>query len=297
MSITRLLGRSRRWRGLHRSGAALISVALAASLGLSACGSSGNELSNIQKTKTLKIGITNFAPQDFQGPNGQWTGYDVDLLKAYAQSHGWNLKIDPLGLDAAVEAVSTHRDDLTIDIFYTAKRAKVIGYSRPMLNYNDGIAVNGTRPTVNAPTSQGMAGKKIGVVTGSAEVAEAQKVPNANVQQIDSISDSFLALSQGRVDAVFQPAPDITWYKRTNPSLDIKPLGLMPPDLSPPITELRGYFGTPKGSYSTSFLSSLNDYLKNVACNGQEQQILNNYGMNDPAYLNGICQASNKASG
>ena len=297
MSTTRLLRRSRPWRGLHRTGAALVSVAVVASLGLSACGSGGNELSKIKKNKTISIAMATFAPQDFQ-TNGQWTGYDVDILKAYAQKQGWKLKFDSFNaLDGAVSAVATHRDDITIDIFYNKSRSQVIGFSRPMLNYNDAVAVNGTHPTIAANTVQAMSGKKIAVAQGSAEVAEAQKVPNANVQQVDNISDSFLTVSQGRADATFQPEPDIAWYQKTNPSLNIKELGVMPQELSPPIASLRGYFGVGKGSYSKSFLAGFNSYLKDIACNGQEQQILNNYGLSGPAYLQGICTAGNVYTG
>lgn len=286
----RAIAHPRRHNG--RKALAVVGAVGMASAVLSACGSSGNAMKNIQKSKSLTVAISAFPPQDYQSSNGQWTGYDVDILRGYAKSIGAKLKITSMPLAAAVEAVSTHSADMTIDIYYTPQRAKAIGFSRPMLNYNDAIAVNSSHPGVKAATVKALTGKSVAVVSGSAEVAEAQKVPHANVQQFSDITDSFLAISQGRVDGDFQPDVDISWAKHKNPSLHMKLLGAVPASLAPPIQELRGYYGLPKGSYGKAFTTSLNAYLKKIACDGTEQQILNKYGMKEPVYLKGICQAT-----
>lgn len=41
------------------------------------------------KTKgKLVVGITDFAPMDYPGPDGQWIGFDADLARAFAESLG-----------------------------------------------------------------------------------------------------------------------------------------------------------------------------------------------------------------
>ena len=42
----------------------------------------------IQKNGKLVVGITDFAPMDYPGPNGDWIGFDADLARAFAESLG-----------------------------------------------------------------------------------------------------------------------------------------------------------------------------------------------------------------
>jgi ABC-type amino acid transport substrate-binding protein len=280
------------------SGVAILATCVSGSLYLSASTSASASsaatglLGKVDQTHQLSIAMSAYAPEDFETSSG-WSGYDVNILTGFAKSLGAKLVINPLPFASTVVAVSTKRDDLTIDIYYTPARAKEISFSRPMLNYTDAVAVNGTKSEVKSPMVADLTGKSIGVVIGSAEVTEAKAVPKATVIQYDNITDSFLALSSGKIAAVFVPDVDISWSKHENPSLDIKLLGPVPAKLAPPIASLRGYYGVPKGSYSTSFSAALNSYLKNIACNGKEQKILDKYNMTSPQFLAGICKVPN----
>lgn len=250
-------------------------------------------LKQIETSHQLKIAMSAFAPQDYQKKTGQWTGYDVTILKGFAKSLGAHLVIDSVPFASSIEAVATQRDDITIDIFYNATRAKVIAYSRPMMNYSDAIAVNKSSPQVTKATISGMSGKDLAVVTGSEEVAEAKKVPSATVTDYTDVANSFLALSQGRVAADLQPDVDISWQIHKDPSMDIKLLGPVPASIAPPIATLRGYYGVPKKADAHQFLQKLNTYLKKIACNGSEQKVLAKYGMSSHIYLKGVCAAPN----
>lgn len=270
---------------------------MATAFGLSACSSTSTGLlGKVESSHQLTIAMSAFAPEDYQNSSGAWTGYDPAILSGFAKTLGAKLVINPIPFAASVEAVATHRDDITVDIYYTAKRAKVIAFSRPMLNYNDVVAVNRSHPQVTQDTVADLTGKKIAVVVGSEEVGEAQKTPHATIKQYSNIEESFLALASGRVAADYQPDVDVSWAIHKNPALNVKILGPMPASLAPPITSLRGYYGVPKGSYGGPFLAKLNAYLKKIACNGTEQTMLNKFGMTSPIYLNGICSAPNAYS-
>lgn len=275
--------------------AALVAgTTLIAGCGSSSSGSSNTLLAKVKKTHTITLAVSAYAPEDFQNPSTKkWTGYDINILNGFAKTLGAKLKIVPMPFSSSIQAVASKRADLTIDIYYTKARAKVISFSRPMLNYNDAIAVNSQHPAVSKPTVSALSGKKIAVVLGSAEVSEAKKIPNATIRQYGSISSSFLALSSGRVAADLQPDTDVAWSKKQNPSLHIKILGPVPSSIAPPVASLRGYYGLPKGKYSQSFLNKLNTYLKTIASNGQEQKILNKYGMTSSVFLKGIASAPN----
>ena len=42
----------------------------------------------IQEKGTLVVGITDFAPMDYKGEDGDWIGFDADLARAFAESLG-----------------------------------------------------------------------------------------------------------------------------------------------------------------------------------------------------------------
>ncbi len=47
-----------------------------------------SDLAYVQDKGTLIIGITDFAPMDYQDANGDWIGFDADMAKAFAESLG-----------------------------------------------------------------------------------------------------------------------------------------------------------------------------------------------------------------
>ena len=47
-----------------------------------------SDLSYIKDKGVLVVGITDFAPMDYQDADGNWIGFDADLAKAFADSLG-----------------------------------------------------------------------------------------------------------------------------------------------------------------------------------------------------------------
>lgn len=48
----------------------------------------GSDVDYIKEKGTLIIGITDFAPMDYQGNDGEWIGFDADMAKLFAESLG-----------------------------------------------------------------------------------------------------------------------------------------------------------------------------------------------------------------
>lgn len=83
-------------------------------LHLAACGgnepqdgeqTAADDLAYVQEKGTLVVGITDFAPMDYQNENGNWVGFDADMAAAFAESLGvsvefkvieWSSKVDEL---------------------------------------------------------------------------------------------------------------------------------------------------------------------------------------------------------
>ena len=65
-----------------------------------------SDVAYVQANGKLVVGITDFAPMDYQDENGEWIGFDADMAKAFAKSLGveaefveidWDNKIMELG--------------------------------------------------------------------------------------------------------------------------------------------------------------------------------------------------------
>ena len=65
-----------------------------------------SDMAYVQSKGTLVVGITDFAPMDYQNESGEWIGFDADMAKAFAESLGvsvefveidWDNKIMELG--------------------------------------------------------------------------------------------------------------------------------------------------------------------------------------------------------
>ena len=64
--------------------------------------------------RELRVGVTEMPPFTMKGTNGQWEGLSVDLWKIAAARTGWNYRLQELGHDQLVEAVSAGRVDLAL---------------------------------------------------------------------------------------------------------------------------------------------------------------------------------------
>ena len=61
-----------------------------------------SDLAYVQDKGTLVVGITNFAPMDYQDESGEWIGFDADLAKAFAESLGVDVVFQVIDWDNKV---------------------------------------------------------------------------------------------------------------------------------------------------------------------------------------------------
>ena len=70
-----------------------IALLLVLVLGLSlftGCGSSsaGSDLKYVQDNGKIVVGITDYAPMDFKDENGEWTGFEAEFARLFAEELG-----------------------------------------------------------------------------------------------------------------------------------------------------------------------------------------------------------------
>ena len=73
-----------------------------------------SDLDYIKQKGTLVVGITDFAPMDYQDADGSWIGFDADLAKAFAESLGVEVQFQIIDWDNKVMEL----DGKTIDVVW-----------------------------------------------------------------------------------------------------------------------------------------------------------------------------------
>ncbi|MDN5325806.1 MAG: glutamine transport system substrate-binding protein [Moorella sp. (in: firmicutes)] len=274
-------------RGWQKIGGVLLLMLLLA--GLTGCGGSnpqGNGAgSGTQATSTstgkprYSVALeATFAPFEFRDmKTGEFTGFDIDLIKAIGQVEGFDVDIKEMGFDGIITALQTNNVDLAISgISIDDERKKAVDFSLPYYQSGLVVAVKADNNTIKG--FDDLKGKKIAVQINTTSAKEAKKIPGAMVTELDKVPDMFLELKNGGVDAVVNDLPVTAYYIKQGNN-DVKIVG----DI-----HSAEYYGiaVPKGK--TEILQKINDGLKALKANGQYEELYKKwFGQEPPAFLPG----------
>jgi polar amino acid transport system substrate-binding protein len=145
-----------------------------------------------------------FPPFDFQGSSGALEGFNVDLARAICRQLKLPCTIQARRWDTIVAALEEGQADvIAASLVPTAEARERLQFSRPyyirparfvMLRQADA-------PTL---TPHGLAGRRVGVVTGTAHEAYAKAyLTTASLVTFPSEADQRAALKKGDVDLIF----------------------------------------------------------------------------------------------
>ncbi|OIQ58811.1 glutamine-binding periplasmic protein precursor [Moorella thermoacetica] len=274
-------------RGWQKIGGVLLLMLLL--VGLTGCGGSnpqGNGAgSGTQATSTstgkprYSVALeATFAPFEFRDmKTGEFTGFDIDLIKAIGQVEGFDVDIKEMGFDGIITALQTNNVDLAISgISIDDERKKAVDFSLPYYQSGLVVAVKADNNTIKG--FDDLKGKKIAVQINTTSAKEAKKIPGAQVTELDKVPDMFLELKNGGVDAVVNDLPVTAYYIKQGNN-DVKIVG----DI-----HSAEYYGiaVPKGK--TEILQKINDGLKALKANGQYEELYKKwFGQEPPAFLPG----------
>ena len=210
-----------RERRRRRGGALLAGATLLAALGLSACGSSGDDTSTPTPSVTFTAGTTMARLHDagkiiigtkfdqnlfgLKNLSGQPEGFDVEISKIVTDALGI-----PRDKVSYVETVSANREpfiqqgrvDLVVATYtINDKRKKVVDFAGPY--YVSGQSIMVSKNNTDITGKDTLAGKKVCSVSGSTPAENIRRVaPTAQLVLFDVYSKCADALKNGQVDAV-----------------------------------------------------------------------------------------------
>ena len=134
-------------------------------------------------------------------------GFDIDLMKAIAEAAGFEVEFLNVAWDPLLAGMATGQYDAAISAMtITEERAKQWDFSEPYWSAGQLIAVRSEETGITGPDD--LAGKLVGAqigTTGAIYVEE--NVADATLKTYDEISQAFLDLINGQIDAVVADDP------------------------------------------------------------------------------------------
>ena len=159
-----------------------------------------SDLAYIQDKGTLVIGITDFAPMDYQDESGEWVGFDADMAKAFAESLGVKAEFVEIVWDNKVLEL----DSKTIDCVWngmtlTDEVTSSMECSNAYCN-NAQVVIVPVDKAADYQTVEACADLTFAVEAGSAGEAEVAALGYANTP-VKSQADALMEVAAGTSDA------------------------------------------------------------------------------------------------
>lgn len=163
--------------------------------------STGSDLDYIKQKGTLVVGITDFAPMDYQDADGSWIGFDADLAKAFAESLGVEVQFQTIEWDNKVMEL----DGKTIDVVWngmtlTDEVLNAMECTDPYL-VNAQVVVMKSDKVADYADVDAMKDLAVAVESGSAGDETATNNGFTNVTKVTAQADALMEVASGTADA------------------------------------------------------------------------------------------------
>jgi polar amino acid transport system substrate-binding protein len=176
-------------------------TAMVTAASLAACGSDDAGAGD-----TLRVGTLSDSKPNAYQENGQFTGFDNELLKAIAEKQGLELEFAATDFSALLGQVASGTFDIgSSAISQTDERKKTVAFSDPYNYQSLGIEAPADSPVKDENT---LAGNRIGVVQGTvSDTWLAENEPTAQAVRFPNDAAALSALKTKAIDgAVFDLA-------------------------------------------------------------------------------------------
>lgn len=211
---------------------------------------------------------TTFAPFVFQ-EGGNNVGIDMDLIRAIAANQGFEIEIQTLGFDAALQAVqSGQADGVIAGMGITDERKEVFDYSDPYFESGTQMAV---AIESDIESYEDLEGQTVAVKTGTTGYDFAQSIADDYGFEINAFQDSadmYNDVAAGNSAATFEDSP-VLQYGIASGNVPLKLV-------TEPEPGSNYGFAVNKGE-NAELLQMFNEGLQNAQESGAYQQILDRY--------------------
>ena len=217
------------------------------------------------QNKELVVGSSaTYRPFAYESPTKEIVGYDVDIIKAIAQKAGLQIKVVNTPWTGIFAALNNGDVDLVISgVTINDKRKQSYDFTMPYFEARQLIAV---QKDSTAKTLKDLAGKKIGVVTGSTGDDTASREfgkTNPDIRRFESTPVVISELVNSGVDAAIGDNGVIAFRAQEHKQLKTINDPAFPKE----------YFGVVVKQGNKALLDKLNSGLSAIKADGSYAQI------------------------
>jgi polar amino acid transport system substrate-binding protein len=182
-------------------------------LALAACGDDGGDGEAAADFDTVTEGTLTvctdapYPPMEFEDPEtGEFTGFDIELMRAIAENLGLELAVVNTGFDPITSGLAMEAGDCDIaaaSITITEERAENIAFTDGYFTADQSLL---TLSDSGIASLDDTAGQSVAVQTGTTgELYAQENAPDdTELVSFENPGDVFLALESGQVQAVLQ---------------------------------------------------------------------------------------------
>ena len=206
---------------LNRIFVLALALALIFSLTVSASAEGYRTLDEIKASGKLVIGLfSDKKPFGYIDEYGEYQGYDVYLARRLAEDLG--VEVAPVSLDAPtrIEFLQSFKVDIVLANFtYTEDRATQVDFALPYMK----VALGVVSPDSALITDvEQLKGKTLIVSKGTtAETFFEQNYPEVKLAKYDSYTEAYIALLDGRGDALSTDNTEVLAWAIENPGFTV----------------------------------------------------------------------------
>ncbi|MEV6896032.1 transporter substrate-binding domain-containing protein [Amycolatopsis sp. NPDC051372] len=191
-----------------------LAVVVASAVTLTACGSSD------ASGQTLRVGTLTDAPPSIYLENGQFTGYDNELLRDIAKREGFQVEFVGTEFSGLLAKVAGGQLDIgSSTISATTARKKTVSFSN---GYDTSYTTVVSKKGASLADASAFSGKRLGVVQGSVQDEFAGKLAGAEVVRFPDYNAGFAQLRDGGLDGWVVPRDIGQKYLDQNPAVPLE---------------------------------------------------------------------------
>ncbi|BBG05300.1 MULTISPECIES: amino acid ABC transporter substrate-binding protein [Pseudonocardia] len=173
---------------------------------------------------TLRIGTEGtYSPFSFQGPDGELTGYDVEVARAVGGKLGREVEFVQTPWDSIFAALESQRIDLVANqVTINDERKARYDLSTPY-TVSEGVIV--TRADDTAISTLADLQGRTTAQSATSNWAEVARGAGANVEAVEGFVQAVRLLKDGRVDATVNDTLAVGEYEKTTGDRGVKVAG------------------------------------------------------------------------
>ncbi len=215
------------------------------------------------KEKITLAGDKNYPPYEFVDKDGQYVGFNVDIMKALSIEMGKEINIIPM------DWMKAHKDliDGNIDgiqgMSFNEERKRIYNFSDEYLN--DSLVIFTLKENREIHNISSLKGKKVSVQRHGIGAYILSDVGEIEVEFSNDIQDSFKQLSNGKVDAVLG--------NKANALYSIKELSMQDKVKAIAYDIAPTPYGVAFNINDNKLPEEFNEAIKNIKANGTYQKI------------------------